>query len=78
MTVYLSLNKAIKGDSPQLGPVACNAADLWKEKCLLQDRYRKHKAPHLKKPARFSGVFSISAPDNRRELLIIGSGYLEI
>ena len=27
---------------------------------------------------RFSGVFSISVPDNRRELLIIGSGYLEI
>jgi len=27
---------------------------------------------------RFSGVFSISVPDNRRELLIIGPGYLEI
>jgi hypothetical protein len=27
---------------------------------------------------RFSGVFGISVPDNRRELLIIGPGYLEI
>ena len=26
----------------------------------------------------FSGVFSISVPDNRRELLVIGPGYLEI
>ena len=27
---------------------------------------------------RFSGVFGISVPDNRRELLVIGPGYLEI
>ena len=27
---------------------------------------------------KFSGVFGISVPDNRRELLIIGPGYLEI
>jgi len=27
---------------------------------------------------RFSGVFGISLPDNRREILIIGPGYLEI
>jgi hypothetical protein len=26
----------------------------------------------------FSGVFGISVPDNRRELLIIGPGHLEI